>query len=221
MKSVSWPFTGTVARASTPTTRARAFSLFYMMVNIGGLLGPLIAGIVRGWSWDYVFYASASWIALMGVMSLLFYKEPPHERRSEPLSTVLGRMVAVIGNVRFFSLVIGMLLLLVMGSKWWGFQQVLRAALGWAALHLIWDLALRLGLEGAPWYRQRLRVGEGRYLLFLLLMSGFWTCFNQLAMTLPEYIRDYSDTRDLVEAGHTRGRFDARHALLVDAQALP
>jgi dipeptide/tripeptide permease len=29
-------------------------------------------------------------------------------------------------------------------------------------------------------------------------MAGFWTSFNQIFMTLPEYIRDYVDTSDLV-----------------------
>ena len=41
-------------------------------------------------------------------------------------------------------------------------------------------------------------VGEGRYLVFLLLMAGFWTSFNQIFMNLPEYIRDYADTSDLI-----------------------
>jgi dipeptide/tripeptide permease len=45
-----------------------------------------------------------------------------------------------------------------------------------------------------------MRVGEGRYLIFLLLMAGFWTSFNQIFMTLPEYIRDYVDTGDLVQS---------------------
>jgi dipeptide/tripeptide permease len=43
-----------------------------------------------------------------------------------------------------------------------------------------------------------MKVGEGRYLVFLLLMAGFWTSFNQIFMTLPEYIRDYVDTSDLL-----------------------
>ncbi len=41
-------------------------------------------------------------------------------------------------------------------------------------------------------------IGEGKYLLFLLLMAGFWVSFNQIFMTLPEYIRDYVDTTDLI-----------------------
>ena len=31
-----------------------------MMVNIGGFVGPIVAGIVRAWDWNYVFIASQS-----------------------------------------------------------------------------------------------------------------------------------------------------------------
>lgn len=203
----------TVVKSTNERTGTLGFGIFYMMVNIGGLVGPVVAGIVRGWSWDYVFYASAGWLGLMGVLCLIFYREParpttqetqnaPTAREPrEPLAQVLGRMIAVVGNPRFFSLVIGMLITLVMGTKWWSFRTAASAAFLWLALHLIWDAALRiLKVSSERWYAQTLRVGEGRYLVFLLLMSGFWTCYNQLAMTLPEYIRDYVDTRDLVRS---------------------
>ncbi len=45
-----------------------------------------------------------------------------------------------------------------------------------------------------------MKVGEGRYLVFLVLMAFFWTSFNQIFMTLPEYIRDYADTSDLIHS---------------------
>ncbi|MCS6913531.1 MAG: MFS transporter [Myxococcota bacterium] len=191
----------TIVRTTDARTGTLGFGIFYMMVNIGGLVGPIIAGVVRGWDWSYVFLASAGWISLMTLLCLLLYQEPPRRQASEPLGEVLWRMVALVGNLRFFLLLIGMLVILVMGSKWWSFPQALRAAALWLGVHLLWDLLLRWGhgRQGpdVPWYRQRLRVGQGRYLLFLLLMSGFWTCFNQLSMTLPEYIRDYCDTGDL------------------------
>jgi len=38
-----------------------------------------------------------------------------------------------------------------------------------------------------------------RFALFLLIMSGFWTSFNQIFYTMPEYIRDFVDTRPMVE----------------------
>ncbi len=37
-------------------------------------------------------------------------------------------------------------------------------------------------------------------MVFLLLMAGFWTSFNQIFLTLPEYIRDYGDTSDLIRS---------------------
>ena len=39
-------------------------------------------------------------------------------------------------------------------------------------------------------------------------MAGFWTSFNQIFMTLPEYIRDYVDTTDLqATLNHVAGCF--------------
>ena len=46
---------GTVARSANDDNRGRAFGIFYMMVNVGGFLGPVIAGYVRAISWDHVF----------------------------------------------------------------------------------------------------------------------------------------------------------------------
>jgi dipeptide/tripeptide permease len=38
-----------------------------------------------------------------------------------------------------------------------------------------------------------------RFALFLLIMSGFWTSFNQIFYTMPEFIRDFVETRPMVE----------------------
>jgi dipeptide/tripeptide permease len=105
----------------------------------------------------------------------------------------------VVGNLRFFLLVAGLLIMLVMGSKWWSFSKVALVAGIWLALNLLLDPLLRAAHKDgdSPWFLQPMRVGEGRYMIFLLLMAGFWTSFNQIFMTLPEYIRDYVDTGDL------------------------
>ena len=194
----------TVAKATTEETGSMGFGIFYWMVNVGGFLGPIVAGIVRGWSWTYVFYASATWILIMGVTCTLLYREPERDVEAESrrrLGEVFGGMVEVVGNLRFFLLVSGMLLVLVMGSRWWSFPTAAAVAGVWLGVNLLGDVALRAAGRqsgGGPWLLQPMRVGEGRYLVFLLLMAGFWTSFNQIFMTLPEYIRDYTDTRDLV-----------------------
>jgi dipeptide/tripeptide permease len=193
----------TIAKTTDEKTGSMGFGIFYMMVNIGGFIGPIVAGIVRGWDWKYVFWASAGWIVLMGVTCLLLYREPPRDVETESrrsLRDVFAGMIEVVGNVRFFLLVAGMLVVLVMGSKWWSFPRVATVAGVWLGLNLLLDVVLRASGrdQSDPWPMQPMRVGEGRYLIFLLLMAGFWTSFNQIFMTLPEYIRDYVDTRDLV-----------------------
>ena len=191
-----------VARATTPETGSMGFGIFYMMVNVGGFLGPIVAGVVRGWSWSFVFYASAIWIAVMGLIALLFYREPARDlekERSRSLNDVLRGMVGVVGNGRFFLLVSGILLVLVMGSKWLEPPVYLPLAGGWLLLNLLVDVPLRRArAPQRSWLLQPMQVGEGRYLVFLVLMSFFWISFNQIFMTLPEYIRDYVDTTDLI-----------------------
>jgi dipeptide/tripeptide permease len=193
----------TVAKSTDEKTGSIGFGIFYMMVNIGGFIGPIVAGIVRGWDWKYVFWASAGWIAIMGVACLLFYREPPRDTASESRRTigdVFAGMVEVVGNVRFFLLIAGLLVMLVMGSKWWSFPLVASVAGAWLIANLLLDAILRATHRdaSAPWPLQPMRIGEGRYLVFLLLMAGFWTSFNQIFMTVPEYIRDYVDTSDLM-----------------------
>ena len=194
----------TVAKTTTEETGTMGFGIFYMMVNIGGFIGPIIAGIVRGWDWNYVFYASACWLVVMGLMALFFYKEPPRDRASEQqrsLLEVFDGMVAVVGNMRFFIMIVGLMVMLVLGSKWIQFSTISLMAIGWVLINLIWDaLIVKLKVEPKSWLMKRMKIGEGRYMLFLLLMAGFWTSFNQIFMTLPEYIRDYADTTDLIDS---------------------
>ena len=42
-----------------------------------------------------------------------------------------------------------------------------------------------------------------RFALFLLIMSGFWTSFNQIFYTMPSYIRDFTETRPLIRFTET------------------
>ncbi len=202
----------TVAKSCNEETGSMGFGIFYMMVNIGGFVGPIVAGVIRGWDWKYVFWASSGWIVVMGIACLLLYREPPRDEKAESqrgLGEVFSSMIAVVGNARFFILVSGLLVMLVMGSKWWSFSRVAVVAGAWLAFNIILDVVLRASKQNSssPWPLQPMRIGEGRYMLFLLLMAGFWTSFNQIFMTLPEYIRDYVDTSDLIASLNTVAGF--------------
>ncbi|MCB9284697.1 MAG: MFS transporter [Lewinellaceae bacterium] len=202
---------GTVSRTTNDRTSSTGFGIFYMMVNIGGFVGPFVAGIVRGWDWKYVFIASSAWIAINFIILAIFFKEPTSESASanpRTLRKVLSDMVEVLGNGRFFLFVFGLLILLVIGSKFtsgphftWNHIWIISGI--WVILNLGFDLLLRLsGEERKFWLLQPMKLGDWRFALFLLIMSGFWTSFNQLFYTLPLYIRDFTDTSDIL-AGFT------------------
>jgi MFS family permease len=71
---------GTLVKSTTRENSSMAWGVFYQTVNIGGFLGPLLAGLMRKMEWRYVFLACAAIISLNFIM-LLLYKEPGKEAR--------------------------------------------------------------------------------------------------------------------------------------------
>lgn len=65
-----------VARTTNAETSSIGFGIFYMMVNIGGFIGPFAAGMVLDKSWNFVFYLSMIAIAFNFLITLFFFKEP-------------------------------------------------------------------------------------------------------------------------------------------------
>lgn len=65
-----------ISRNTTDETSSIGFGIFYMMVNIGGFIGPFFAGIFMQKSWDYVFYMSMITIGLNYAITLFFFREP-------------------------------------------------------------------------------------------------------------------------------------------------
>jgi dipeptide/tripeptide permease len=202
---------GTVSKTTNDKTSSMGFGIFYMMVNIGGFVGPIVAGVVRAISWEYVFIASAGWIVINLFIVSIFFKEPPTKGGAladvRSLKKVLQDMVEVLGNGRFFLFVFGLLVVLVLGSKYtsdgaftWG--DIILILMIWTVLNFIYDFFLRKTgkTENKSWFFSTMKLGDWRFGLFLLLMSGFWTSFNQIFYTLPLHIRDFTDTTDLMNA---------------------
>ena len=199
---------GTISKTTNDTTSSMGFGIFYMMVNIGGFVGPIVAGIVRAISWEYVFIASAIWISINFLILAIFYKDPVEvdKTQNRKLKDVFGGMVEVLGNGRFFIFVFGLLVILVMGSKFTADQtftwmQIIWMVVIWSGINVALDLFLKKNksVEKA-WFQQPMKLGDWRFGLFLLLMSGFWTSFNQIFYTLNLYIQDFVDTSDLMNA---------------------
>lgn len=73
---------GTLVKSTRRENESMAWGIFYQTVNIGGFLGPLLAGLMRKMSWHYVFLSCAAIIS-MNFLLLLTYKEPGIEERLE------------------------------------------------------------------------------------------------------------------------------------------
>lgn len=196
---------GTVARTTDETNSSMGFGIFYMMVNIGGFIGPIVAGIVRvRYGWDWVFIASSFWIACNFIWLLLFYKEPTTEATSgqkRSIKQVLAGIVEVLGNGRFFLLIFVLLTLLAVSGRYISWNQMLLISAIWVGLNILLDIPLRARAKTATvgsWLLQPLKLGNWKFALYLLILSGFWTSFNQIFLTMPEYIRDFVDTSDMV-----------------------
>jgi len=73
---------GTLVKATKRENSSMAWGVFYQTVNIGGFLGPLLAGYMRKMEWRYVYLSCAPLISL-NFLLLLTYKEPGKEERLE------------------------------------------------------------------------------------------------------------------------------------------
>jgi len=209
--------TGTIAKVTNDSNSSTGFGVFYMMVNIGGFAGPIVAGVVRGEGWEWVFVACSGWALINLIIVLTLYKEPPAEKgqRAGSFQKVLDNMVEVLGNVRFFLTVFVVLFALMFANlrvgifahfKWWPHCALFIPA--WLILNFMWDRMLPKG-SGQPESKggtkrhplaRRMYCSNWRFALFLLIMSGFWTSFNQIFYTMPEFIRDFVETRPMIEA---------------------
>lgn len=66
---------GTLVKSTKRENSSMAWGVFYQTVNIGGFIGPLVAGEMRKLAWRNVFLACAAIICL-NFLLLLTYKEP-------------------------------------------------------------------------------------------------------------------------------------------------
>jgi POT family proton-dependent oligopeptide transporter len=113
---------GTVARTTNEQTKSLGYSIYYMLVNIGGAVGPFLAVPVRenlGIAWVLVMSSATTFVLLVG--TALFFKEPVRSADAPParsMRKVLADMLLVFTNARF------MAFLLIFSGFWAMFWQV-------------------------------------------------------------------------------------------------
>lgn len=105
--------TGTVAKCSDEANRARAFSIFYMMVNIGAFSGKLIAKPVRTeLGIEYVSLVSAIMCVIALAIIFFLYRSVDTTGMGKSLREIWGGLLRVVRNGRFMALII------IVGGFW-------------------------------------------------------------------------------------------------------
>ena len=123
--------TGTVAKSSDDVNRARAYSIFYQMVNIGAFLGKTIAKPLRTeLGLKYINFYSATMAAIALIIILILYRNVDTSGMGKSLRESWNGLVRVVQNVRFM-----MLILIVAG--FWTIQGQLYATMPKYALRMI------------------------------------------------------------------------------------
>ena len=126
----------TVSKTTAKGSETLGFGIFYMIVNIGGFIGPWAASKMRDINWEYVFIMCSA-VIIVNLVLLFFYKEPAKEQKEkETLSQALNQIVKNTVIV----------------------------------------------------------LKDTKFVMFLLIMVGFWIMYMQLFFTVPVYITQWVDT---------------------------
>lgn len=113
---------GMIAKTTDDETSSVGFGIFYMMVNIGGFIGPFIAGFLYKVDWNLVFLMSIITIAINYIFVFFFFREPDREPSDK---TFLQNIRIAFRNI--FDTLIDWrydLFLLIMAVFWTAFNQL-------------------------------------------------------------------------------------------------
>ena len=115
--------TGTVAKTTDETNRARGFSLFYWTVNIGAFLGKTFIPFVRQQiGLEYVNFFSAGVCFLALIIALLFYHPEAFSKEQKTFKELFKSLGKILINGRLMALII-----IIAG--FWTVQQQLYATM--------------------------------------------------------------------------------------------
>ncbi len=115
----------TVRLTTDSTNKTLGFGIFYMMVNIGASVGPVVAGKLKAISWNHAFIMAAVAITVMFLITLLFYKEPQKEIQKVRAGKKLLEIFSTLTDIKF--LVFLILLGLFFWFPFWAFFNICAA----------------------------------------------------------------------------------------------
>jgi len=97
--------TGTVAKTTTEKNRARGFSLFYWVVNIGAFSGKTFVPFIRqGLGLEYVNFFSASMAFVALLFAIFLYVEPDKGQEGKSINDVIRALKGILLKPRLWVL---------------------------------------------------------------------------------------------------------------------
>jgi proton-dependent oligopeptide transporter, POT family len=181
-----------IARNTTAETSSIGFGIFYMMVNIGGFIGPFIAGVLMQKSWNFVFYMSIVTVSINYFITAFFFREPVEKEKGSSIGKSIVQAFVNIGitlrNLKY------VLFLIIMILFWTAFNQLyysfpvfvdqwVDTSALYDGIHSIW-----------PWLAKAIGTPEGTItavtlgsmdaffiIVFQLMVSAFVMRFRPLA----------------------------------------
>ncbi|MCP4684792.1 MAG: peptide MFS transporter [bacterium] len=109
---------GTMVHSMDKKHSSVGWGIFYMLVNVGGFLGPPVAHFLYGHGWPAVFYGCAALVSLNFLM-LLTYKDPPSGGKQ-----VAGFLETFVVTIKkFFNLRL-IIFVIIMSGFWLMFMQL-------------------------------------------------------------------------------------------------
>jgi proton-dependent oligopeptide transporter, POT family len=76
------------------------------MINLGAFAAPLVVSILKGFSWQAVFTASAAYTGAMLLPALFVYRDPPMPASRKTFKEVLSGAAEVLGDSRFVLMIV-------------------------------------------------------------------------------------------------------------------
>ena len=169
------------ARVERKNVRSIGYSIYYTMVNIGGVVGALYAD----WAHHNLGLENVYRIAAIGVFAMffvviLFFREPRKLDDAPPPSVaqVVRNFCVVVGNAKLVLPVAGVGVLLV------AIQALYPVTFPW----WVWVPLIGLGLAGMS-----------KFMWFLVIFTGYWIVFWQQYISLPGYLTKYVSADARVE----------------------
>lgn len=114
---------GAITKATNDENAKLGFGLFYMVVNIGGFVGPMMSSYLRTtYGWKLIFIQAVIVILINLIIALFFFKEPKVKREKESFGkAVADSFVNIWEAVKDVKLTV---LLIIMIGFWTMFNQL-------------------------------------------------------------------------------------------------